>query len=141
MSVRLEITRATDIAVRAVQFLAATNAPVTAAVLAAHAGTTAGFLSQSLGRMVRRGWLTSEPGPKGGYRWAVDPSTVSVLDVIEALEGEVALTECVLSSGACRDGASCLAHGAWRAARDVLVDTLRKAMLAPAPTPPAHGRP
>lgn len=118
---------------RAVQRLAQSDAPLTAAVLAAHAGTTAGFLSQPLGRMVRRGWLTSEPGPKGGYRWSTDPSTVSVLDVIEALEGEVALTECVLSSGACRDTAPCLAHGAWRAAREVLVDRLREVMIAPAP--------
>ena len=137
---RLDITRATDIAVRAVQHLATAHELLTASTLAAHAGTTPGFLSQPLGRLVRLGWLASEPGPKGGYRWAVEPADLSVLDLVEALEGEVALSGCVLAAGSCRDKEPCLAHDAWRAARDVLVERLGKVSLASGGALTASGR-
>lgn len=85
---RLEITRRSDLATRALLALAAAGERTKASVLAEAVGTTPGFLSQAMTPLVARGWVRSEPGPTGGYTVLVDPATVSVLEVIEAVEGD-----------------------------------------------------
>lgn len=97
---RLEITRKADLATRALLALAATGERTKAAALAGRVGTTPGFLSQAMTPAVARGWVRSEPGPAGGYTAVVDPSTVSVLDVIEAVEGPTDTERCVLEDRA-----------------------------------------
>ena len=52
------------------------------------------LLAKVLQRLVREGLLISHPGPNGGYALARDPEAISVIDVIEALEGPVFLTPC-----------------------------------------------
>lgn len=52
------------------------------------------LLAKVLQRLVRKGLLQSHSGPTGGYALARMPETISVIDVIEALEGPVMLTPC-----------------------------------------------
>ncbi|WP_327294744.1 MULTISPECIES: Rrf2 family transcriptional regulator [unclassified Streptomyces] len=56
-------------------------------VLAAHFGLPEAYLSKHLQAMTRAGVLSANSGPKGGYRLARAPESVSVLDVVEAIEG------------------------------------------------------
>jgi Rrf2 family protein len=52
------------------------------------------LMAKVLQRLVRKGLLESHPGPTGGYALARGADTISVIDVIEALEGPVLLTPC-----------------------------------------------
>ncbi|MGC8634408.1 MAG: RrF2 family transcriptional regulator [Candidatus Limnocylindrales bacterium] len=138
---RLEITRKTDLALRALRLLSADRTPWKGAQLAEAIGTTPGFLAQALGPLVRRGWIGSTVGPSGGYRWAGATSELSLLDVIEAIEGPVLDANCILPGSArCSAAASgkpCTLHDGWVQASAAVL-----AMLAGTPaSAPCSQRP
>ena len=128
---RLEITRRSDLASRALLALDGREGPVKAAVLAEEIGTTPGFLSQAITPLAAKGWVRSEPGPTGGYRLLADPADISVLDVIEAIEGPTDTGRCVLEDKPCGAG-RCAMHDPWSSARRHLLDELGATSLAAA---------
>lgn len=67
--------------------LAWTGVPVPAARLAGIYDLPAAYLNKQLQALVRAGILASVPGPRGGFRLDRDPSEISLLDVVVALEG------------------------------------------------------
>lgn len=97
--------------------LAADRRRMKATELAESLGTTAGFLPQVLAPLVAKGWVRSEPGPSGGYLATFDPTEVSVLAVIEAIEGPTDNGRCVLEDRACTAEDRCALHDAWARAR------------------------
>lgn len=122
---RLELTRKTDLALRAVRVLAAAER-LPGRELAALIGTTAPFIAQVIGPLVRAGLVDSRPGPNGGYALAPEAAAASVLDVIEAVEGPIDHNRCVLIGGPCGTEV-CSLHHAWQEARDALEASLRRA--------------
>jgi FeS assembly SUF system regulator len=66
----------------------------TARDLAAESKLPISTVSKLLKHLLQSGLLTSHRGIKGGYLLARDPHQISVLDVIAAIEGPMALTEC-----------------------------------------------
>ncbi len=127
---RLEITRRTDLATRALLALAAAGPRTKAAELAESVGTTPGFLSQALTPTVAAGWVRSDPGPTGGYTLVADLGSISVLDVIEAVEGPTDAGRCVLEDRACAAQGPCALHQPWSRARALLTDELAASALA-----------
>jgi Rrf2 family protein len=121
---RLEITRRSDLAIRALTELDAHGATIKAAALATATNSTNGFLPHVMSPLVKAGWVVSDPGRNGGYRLVVPVSTISVLDVIEAVEGSIPADLCVLRHGACLANGPCSLHLAWSHARTALLDTL-----------------
>lgn len=121
---RLEITRRADLAVRALVALADHDGRMKGAELADAVGATSGFLPQAVQPLVRAGWVASDPGPTGGYRAVVALDDVTVLDVVEAVEGPTDQGRCVVTGGACAVEGTCAMHTAWARARDVLLETL-----------------
>lgn len=121
---RLEITRKTNLAISVVGELSRTEGRVSGKSLASAVGTTTPFLAQVVTPLVRRGWVTSQPGRSGGYELLADPSTLSVLDVIEAVEGPTDTQSCVMRSGACSASDPCATHEAWSRARAALINEL-----------------
>ncbi len=67
--------------------LAWAGGPVPAAQLAGLYDLPAAYLNKQLQALVRAGILTSVPGPQGGFRLGREPSGISLLDVVVALEG------------------------------------------------------
>ena len=63
-TVRLEITRRAELAIRALVLLTRSPERVKASVLAESLGTTVGFVPQVLGPLVRAGWCSPTPGPR-----------------------------------------------------------------------------
>jgi Rrf2 family transcriptional regulator, cysteine metabolism repressor len=61
--------------------------PVPIGELARRRGVPVQFLEQLFAVLRRAGVLASQRGVKGGYRFARDPATVSVLEVVELLDG------------------------------------------------------
>jgi Rrf2 family protein len=127
---RLEITRRSDLATRALIELAHQGRRMKSAELAGAIGTTPGFLSQAMTPLAARGWVRSEPGPTGGYLLGVDLAEVSVLDVIEAIEGPSDVGRCVLEDRPCGNAGPCALHQPWQRARTQLLDELSSASLA-----------
>jgi Rrf2 family transcriptional regulator, iron-sulfur cluster assembly transcription factor len=126
---RLEISRRADLAVRALLAVSAIER-IKSEELAARLGTTAGFVPQVLGPLVKRGWVRSDPGPRGGYSATVDLGAVSVLQVIEAIDGPTDLGRCVVADGPCGRAPHCALHAAWGRARDELMTQLDGMPLA-----------
>lgn len=138
---RLEVTRKTDLALRALLALRPAGVRLKAAELAVEVGSTAGFVPQVVAPLVQQGWVRSEPGPTGGYALQVDLGEVSVLDVIEAVEGPTVSGQCVLVGGPCSDATACALHVPWSRARDQMLAELDAATVAslepPPPAPPS----
>ena len=129
---RLELTRKSDLALRALRALHSAATRLKTAPLAAEAGTTASFLPQVMAPLVRSGWVDSEPGPRGGYLLAAPAWRISVLDLIEAVEGPTDAGRCVLRGGPCPE-AQCALHEAWAKARDALLMELARTPVVAAP--------
>jgi Rrf2 family protein len=127
---RLEISRRADLAVRALLVIAGTGDRVKADALAAELDTTAGFVPQVVGPLVKRGWVRSDPGPRGGYTAAVALDGVSVLDVIETVDGPTDAGRCVVADDPCGRAPHCALHTAWARAREELVSNLGAQSMA-----------
>ncbi len=127
---RLEITRRSDLATRALLVLAELDRRVKAKELAERVGTTSGFLSQVMTPLAAQGWVRSEPGPTGGYVLIGDPAELSVLAVIEALEGATDTDRCVLEERPCGASTPCPLHRPWSSARGHLLAELGGTSLA-----------
>jgi Rrf2 family protein len=126
---RLEITRRSDLATRALIELARLGRRTKSAELAEAIGTTPGFLSQAMTPLAAKGWVRSEPGPSGGYHLIADLDEVSVLDVIEAIEGPSDAGRCVLEDRPCGSSGPCALHQPWQRARTQLLDELATSTL------------
>lgn len=138
---RLEVTRRSDLAVRVLQTLASSGGRrLKASELAEVVGSTAGFVPQVVTPLVASGWVRSDPGPRGGYTLAVDLCDISVLSVIEAIEGPTDSGRCVLANRPCTDGDSCALHVPWTRARAELLRELGATTVAEASVPPASVR-
>jgi Rrf2 family transcriptional regulator, iron-sulfur cluster assembly transcription factor len=131
---RLEITRRADLAVRAMVLLSSGERRWKAPELAEALDTTTGFATQALGPLVKAGWVQSTPGPQGGYTATVGADEVSVLDVIEAIDGATDAGRCVVADRACDAGEPCLLHLAWGRARAELTRNLSRIPVS-TPTP------
>jgi Rrf2 family iron-sulfur cluster assembly transcriptional regulator len=127
---RLEVTRRTDLATRALIALARGGRRRKASELAEDLDASPGFLSQAMTPMVNRGWVQSEPGRTGGYTAVTPLEELSVLDVVEAVEGPTDVTRCVLEDRACAGGGRCALHDAWAQARGHLLRDLAETPLS-----------
>jgi len=101
--------------------------------LAADLDSTAGFLSQVMAPLVKAGWVRSDPGPSGGYSLDSDLDSISVLEVIEAIEGPTANGQCVLQNRACDEAGPCVLHESWSDARSQLLDRLASTSMSTIP--------
>lgn len=129
---RLEVTRKSDLAVRALRALDAADDRLKGPSLAQAVGSSAGFVSQALTPLVKAGWVRSEPGPAGGYSLAADLTQLSVLSVVEAVEGPTDTGQCVLVDRPCNETGTCALHGAWVRARHHLLAELDAVSVADA---------
>lgn len=67
------------------------------------------IVAKILTELSRAGWVTGAPGPNGGYRLAVDPSTVSLFDISSLFERESDVA-CPFGPGWCGNGEPCPLH-------------------------------
>ncbi|MCC7076955.1 MAG: Rrf2 family transcriptional regulator [Acidimicrobiia bacterium] len=126
---RLQVTRKADLAARALVVLAEVGGRLKAAELAELLGTSAGFISQVLSPLVEKAWVRSDPGPTGGYSIANPLESLSVLDVIETIDGPTDAGRCVVENRMCDTRNPCTLHHAWARARESLVEELRATSL------------
>ena len=127
---RLELSRKTGLALRALKQLAvADGTKTTGFELAAALGTTPHFLPQVMRPLVAIGSVVSTPGPNGGYSLAVELSEITALDVIEAIEGPFDLGRCISTGEPCPAKESCALHIPWTRAKDAVLAELGSVTL------------
>jgi Rrf2 family protein len=128
---RLELTRRGDYAVRAALVLARDGAGLTtAASLAAETAIPPSYVPQVMGDLVRAGLAANRRGRHGGYRLARPPAEISLLAIVEAVEGEGRRRTCVLRGGPCRREGACDVHDAFFSAQEALFGALAAVSLA-----------
>lgn len=131
-NMRLEITRRTDLAVRALQVLGASGDRMKAPAIAEAIGSTPSFVPHVLTPLVKAGWVRSEPGRAGGYSLTSGLDELSLLRVLEAIEGPTNTGHCVLVDGPCDEANKCAIHTPWQQARTGLTDALDAVMISDA---------
>lgn len=120
---KLEITRKTDLAIRTLRTLEA-RGTLKGPELAEAVATTPAYVAQVVQPLVQQGWITSQPGPSGGYTLAAPTQNISMLQAIEAVEGPTPDDVCVLRGGPCIPDERCALHDAWAEARTALLEKL-----------------
>ena len=125
----MRLTRAGEYAVRCVLYLTAQEGGevVRRQEIAQNMDIPNQFLGKIVQQLARSGIIEIIQGSKGGYRLLVPPERLSLLDVVEAVTGEIFLNDCVLRPDSCLRSNGCSVHRVWEKARNQLRDTLRKA--------------
>lgn len=128
----MQITRATDYAVRVMVELA--SAPEGQKMqlenLAELTCVRASFLSKILQRLVHQGLLTSHRGNGGGFCLCALPKSVTLLQVIEAMEGPIQLNVCLDDKTGCERQSRCAVYPYWRDAQAALKLALGSVSIA-----------
>ncbi|TXI49655.1 MAG: SUF system Fe-S cluster assembly regulator [Lysobacter sp.] len=142
----LRVTKLTDYASVVLTVLAAdADAVQSAAGLAERTGLEAPTVAKLLKPLAQAGLVQAFRGANGGYRLARPADDITLVEIVEAIEGPLAMTDCSVHDGHCGIEHSCGARANWRRINDVVADALRKVsladMLAPAaPALPARKR-
>jgi FeS assembly SUF system regulator len=129
----LRITRQTDYAVVILTRFAQEGLGRihTARDLAAETDVPLPTVSKILKMLARGGLLISQRGVKGGYRLARSPAEITVAEVIEAVEGPIAMTECAEASpGECDKEPWCPVRSNWQLINDAVHGALEGITLA-----------
>jgi FeS assembly SUF system regulator len=136
----LRMSRLTDYGIVLLTHLAGEPGAVhNARELAVRAGLPLPVVSKILKALTREGFLLSQRGAKGGYTLARPPEQITVVSVIDALEGPIALTECGVHPGACERETRCAVRAPWQQINHAVRRTLegvRLSELLPRPTLP-----
>jgi len=121
--VRLELTKRADYAIRAALALGEAGPEERLSVrrIAALQAIPERFLPQVMSDLVAAGLVEGAAGRTGGYRLARPASEVSLLDVIEAVEGDSRRRVCVLRGGPCRLDGVCDVHEVFAAAQEDMI--------------------
>lgn len=111
----LKMSRLTDYGTGVLAYLASAGAkPHSASQVAEQTGLPAATVRKILKLLTRAGLVSSHRGSQGGYALSRGAGEISAAQVIDALEGPLALTECSVEDGSCELAASCLVGTAWQ---------------------------
>ncbi len=120
---RFAVTAMIDLALNAGQ------EPVTLAEISERQKISLSYLEQLFGKLRRSGLVQSVRGPGGGYRPAKALETVSVADIIIAVDEPIDATQCAGKEN-CREEQKCITHDLWMSLNEHIFDYLRGVSLA-----------
>jgi len=129
----MRLTRAGEYAVRCVMCLARNGGNETVVSrqdVAACGDIPSPFLAKIAQQLSRAGIVEILQGARGGYRLIVPPEKLTLLEVIEAIIGEIFLNDCVIRPESCHASSSCAVNNVWMKARDQLRQTLSQVTFA-----------
>jgi len=124
----MQITRQADYAVRAMVYLAQLGSEQRASTsqIAQEKQIPPSFLAKIVSQLSVAGLLQTSRGARGGVALAKAPNQISLLDVVEAIDGPILLNDCVGDTNACSFGSSCPMKPVWCDAQKELVTRLGK---------------
>ena len=124
----MQITRQADYAIRTVRYLAkqGPNQRSATSTVAQEMKIPPSFLAKIISQLSIAGLLHTSRGARGGVTLARDAKEISLLDVVEAIDGPILLNECVGDPADCEFSDDCLVHPIWVEAQESLVKRLRE---------------
>lgn len=126
----LSIGRTSSYAVSALSELAKSDGSwVLVTELSSAIGAPQPYLAKILHSLSESGLVRTKRGYKGGYALARPAADISVLEVIEAVEGHDPLSECLLGQEFCTDDRACPTHEFWKVERKRIRDLLANLSL------------
>jgi FeS assembly SUF system regulator len=127
----LRITKLTDYGIVLLVQLASdeTGTSQNARTMAEATSLPLPVVSKILKSLAQGGLLTSQRGAKGGYTLARRAEDVNVAEIIDALEGPIALMECNVGPGRCEQETNCAVRDPWQRINQAIRETLRHVTL------------
>jgi Rrf2 family protein len=123
----MQITRQADYAIRAMLFLSSLKPGERASTsqIAETKKIPSSFLAKIISQLSIAGLIHTSRGARGGVSLARDPGDVSILDVVEAIDGPIQLNDCTLDPHQCTFGDECPIRPLWCDTQSELVEKLR----------------
>ena len=134
----LQLTRGGEYAIRAMTYLARRPVGKITSLhgVGAEQDIPESFLAKIFQSLVRAGLVVSQRGAHGGFSLARPPADITVREIVEAVDGPIALNGCVLWPEDCRRSGDCRMHEVWVLAQERMMDVLGQVTLAElAPVP------
>ena len=88
------------------------------------------LMAKVLQRLAKNGLVSARHGASGGYTLARDPSHITALDVIHAIDGPLFITSCVTSRGDCVQTSRCTVREPLRRVNDSIVHVLNMVTIS-----------
>ena len=128
----MQITRQADYALRAMLYLSQLEPSQRAATsqIAEVQRIPPSFLAKIISQLSIAGLIHTSRGARGGVSLARSPEAVSILEVVEAIDGPIALNECSQTPGGCPFGDECPLRSLWCDTQNELVEKLRRTTFA-----------
>lgn len=126
----MKVSKSASYALHALMYMVRhiTDLPVTTEAMARAEGIPASYLAKLSQRLVKAGFIESVTGRKRGYKFAMPPEEISLLELFEAVEGRSLFDDCVLRN--CQCGGTpenCRIYSVWvtstRKIRELLAET------------------
>ena len=130
----MRLTRATEYAFRALRFLASRTEQRWYSIqeIGAAEDVPTQFLAKVMQHLTQAGIVQSACGKTGGYGLARPANEISMSEVLEAIEGQLAINECLIYPSDCRflrEG-GCRAHGIFKELQSAMLAVLKKYSIA-----------
>ncbi len=128
----MQITRQADYAIRAMLYLSALKPDEKAATskIAESKKIPSSFLAKIISQLSIAGLIRTTRGARGGVTLAHNPEDISILDVVEAIDGPIALNDCTNDPLACSFGDECPIRPLWCETQSELVMKLKSTNFA-----------
>ena len=89
------------------------------------------FLGKILQSLTKKGLVISSKGPKGGVNLAKDPNKITLLDIVEAIDGlDFLISKCIIGTPGCDCNNPCKLHDQWGPIRKQIFDMLGSKSIA-----------
>jgi Rrf2 family protein len=128
----MQITRQADYAIRAVLYISklGTNQRAATRQIAQEQNIPPSFLAKIISQLSIAGLLQTTRGARGGVMLAKTAEAITLLDIVEAIDGPIELNECVHDVNACNFGQACPLQAVWCTAQDDIINRLRGTSFA-----------
>jgi Rrf2 family transcriptional regulator, nitric oxide-sensitive transcriptional repressor len=126
----MRLTTHTDYAVRTLMYLAARGERTTVADVASLYGISANHIAKVVNQLARLGYVRSIRGIGGGVELAMSPSDIRLGDLIQDLEGNMHLLDCVATENICAIQSFCSLKGVLAEAERLQLEYLNTMTLA-----------
>lgn len=128
----MEFTRKTEYAIAILMALAEVveGERLTSARIAEKQSLPMNLVPQIVAALAKKGWISGIRGVGGGLRLIANPSEITVREIVEMMEGPIALNPCLAAEqGVCAKQTDCSLRRVWERAQRSMVEVLEKTSI------------
>lgn len=124
------LNKTTEYALSVLSFMASDGQPLyTSEYLYEKLRIPRRYLRRLLTELSSKGLITGSRGRVGGFVFARDPDSISLLEIIDLMEGKDGMKQCILGFAACVSGGECRLHAQWIGVREQMSTVLQSNTL------------